>query len=253
MDFDKFVHILATQSLWLTPLVDLDDRREGNWCDYTLFSMHLHDIYDHTRNQTSVSCWSMLKQESVYMWDLYTTPGKGIAISTTISGLESCCPVEKSTPGQDQFRLKDVRYEDRPVFIEIEPGESFDPLDVAGYKSADFKHESELRFIYSLDIENKLESADKPIDELPPPLGVQMPVDLEILIDKVHISPRRAPWLMDCAKAVLTAFGLEDISVVPSSLSTHFFLEPSYRRRKISMGAAEPQQYREQSPGPGTG
>ena len=33
MNFDQFVHILATEKLWLAPLSGMEDQREGEWIE----------------------------------------------------------------------------------------------------------------------------------------------------------------------------------------------------------------------------
>ena len=33
MSLDRFVHLLATETLWLAPLSSMEDKREGKWID----------------------------------------------------------------------------------------------------------------------------------------------------------------------------------------------------------------------------
>ena len=49
MSFDRFVHLLATETLWLAPLSSMEDNREGKWIDVqaSKFQDRVQQGYDH--------------------------------------------------------------------------------------------------------------------------------------------------------------------------------------------------------------
>ena len=222
MDFDNLVHLLATSSLWLTPLSELEDRREGNWCNVLTSLDYVKKIYDFAKAQTGVSCWSLADSESLYMWDSYTTPGKGVAIVTTVDGLEKSYPVERYMVENVVFALMKVVYEEQPVEILIEDNKGFDPVDIVRYKSSDFSHEDEVRFVYSRSILNFADGFNIDLDNLKAFPGARLPVNLNQIIQSIYISPKGSVWLHDCVTKILDTLNIENIPVLYSSMWQHF-------------------------------
>ena len=73
MSFDRFVHLVATESLWLAPLSSMEDKREGKWIDVQAakFQDRVQQGFDHAAAQTVVSSWIAADEELLPMWDSY--------------------------------------------------------------------------------------------------------------------------------------------------------------------------------------
>lgn len=133
------------------------------------------------RKNYFISCWHASDRESEGMWKLYTTAvEQGVAIQTT---MERLC---KSLSHPD-FEIGEVIYK------------SFEePLDSTcipiWYKRDAFKHENEVRVV----IDNT-GCKDN---------GMMEDVDLEMLIEKVYVSPKSPSWLANLVDHVLKKYEL---------------------------------------------
>lgn len=79
-------------------------------------------------------------------------------------------------------------------------------------KRLSFKHEEEVRLVYSETANNKdLSSEYKYI------LGRNIDVDISNLIERVYVSPDADPWFVDVVKVVLEKFNI-DAEVIHSKL-----------------------------------
>lgn len=149
MDFEQFVHMVATKSLWLAPLSSMEDKREGNWIELqaTRYKDRFDQAYDYAARQTVVSCWVAADEESLPMWDAHTRPETGVAISTDVYSLIATLAGSKIT--NDAFYLMRVEYRDEPEEIILQPPITFSPIECAKYKAKDFEYENEVRIVYS--------------------------------------------------------------------------------------------------------
>lgn len=148
MDFDQFVNILATNSLWLAPLSSMEDKREGRWIDLqaSRFEDRFRDAYEYAANQTVVSSWAASPTESLDLWNSFAPQETGIAISTDIFSLLKA--LAGNSIVNDVFSIMKVEYLPQPKVIELDPPVSYLPSECAKYKSADFQYENEVRIVY---------------------------------------------------------------------------------------------------------
>ena len=149
MNFDQFVHILATEKLWLAPLSGMEDQREGEWIEVQA-SKHQGSVrqsYDHAAQQTVVSSWVRADRESLPMWNSYAPADTGIAISTDVRSLLRT--LAGASIRDDAFYLMRVEYCDQPHTIRVAIPGSYEPMVCAKYKSSDFQYENEVRVVYS--------------------------------------------------------------------------------------------------------
>lgn len=142
------------------------------------------------------------------MWKLYLESGGGVAIQSTFRRLaESFNSYEENDVyiGKVQY----IDYE-KDTFPETS---LFYPVL---HKRKSFQHERELRaFIFNIpskengEIDLSLEVFDK---------GAYIPVDLDVLIEEIFVSPTAEDWLKDLVESIV---GKSDISkqVEHSSLS----------------------------------
>ena len=207
MDFPKFVALLNSEALFFSRTDLLGDSFEGslplsfvkararrhksmkprpgmspkNWSEF------IHSIYENQRRWCYVNCWHMNEHESAAMWELYARSGSGIAIQTTFDRLAKCLP--------ETVRVGKVQYLDYAVDV---PKDRFSPFSI---KRKSFEHEREVRAFIS-DAPENFYAGDNP------ETGKLVPVDLERLIERIHVSPKAEKWFEDVTRAVATRFGL---------------------------------------------
>lgn len=222
--FDQFVHMLATESLWLAPLSHMEDNREGNWIELraTSFEEHFEKSYRFAADQTVISSWAASDRELLPMWDAYGEPSTGIAISTDVGGLRWA--LSGRSIRHDLFALMRVEYTDWPHVISLSPSRPWEPAECAKYKSSDFGHEQEIRVVYSRSGFHAARDNTLDYSSVPAPEGTYIRIrDLRALMQLgVYVSPRAAPWLHDTVLSVMKAYGLDPVLVRRSVLSGHF-------------------------------
>ena len=143
------------------------------------------------RKDFFVSCWHENERESEGMWKLYTTAlSQGVAIQTTTERL--CRAL-----GNDSFKIGKVKYisYDKPLQDDQIP---------IWYKRDSFVHEREVRVVI-----NDVGSSDT---------WKLVPINLDILIENIYVSPSSAPWLSTLVKNVMHQYGI-DKSVLYSKLN----------------------------------
>ena len=141
----------------------------------------LLEAQENRRKEYFVSCWHANERESEAMWKLYITARKqGIAIQTTMERL--CYSIGKSG-----FEVGSVNYISyaKPLESDAEP---------IWYKRTAFKHENEVRVIFR-EVGTNLE-------------GMPVSMDLDLLIDRVYISPSAPNWFAKLVKNVMNKYGL---------------------------------------------
>lgn len=216
MDLAKFLSILQTKSLYFCRADKLDDPFEGAKCRIEDISRyeewHKEELYKRIQNDASfnsrqkhgfvkflleneklglpffrqnfINCWHESEYESIAMWNLFTTSLEfGVAIKTTY---EKLC---NSLENIDDIKIGKVIYHD----LNIEKPNNED--DVLWYKLNPYKHEQEVRAI---------------IEDLNPDLqenGKLIPVNLNLLIDEVYLSPSSGLWFKELVKDIMDKYG----------------------------------------------
>jgi hypothetical protein len=231
-DLAKFVDLLTSQRLWLTNLETpwslLFPHRIWRSFDELpeMLSKQLLDIYgkhvpqqspqeifrgwvmleeqagiymQHGRRQYFVNCWHASDHESIAMWKIYGSPGAGIAVVTNGGRLETALHANP-----ERLHLGAVRYIP-PGQVEIGTRNSFDPVLVKG-KS--YEYEQEVRLVF-WDTEDRHDPLihdswneetlrfDKLVED-PRPLtpGRLFTCDVDVLIERVIVSPFAPPWYL---------------------------------------------------------
>ena len=147
------------------------------------------------------------------MWDLYSQRNAGVAIQSTFKRLSECFKDNSS----DIVWLGKVNYID----FEKEWMNEWNVYEAFVIKRKPFEHEREVRAITSLPWEGEgfgepiLSEADKIREKNNPTVkrkidpnemtesGKYVPVNLDILIEKIYISPLAQPWFSDLVKSLL--------------------------------------------------
>jgi len=222
MDFTKYVSLLSTRSLFFNSAGLFNDPFEGakgmlenkSVYDEAYISMLAKAIADRPeakeiipptekdfvkakelheqmakskieqRNYTFLSCWHENEFESEGMWYLYSKDrSNAIAVRTTHERLYFALDKDPD------IHIGRVNYIDfNKQFTETNSEYWF--------KRASFSHEREVRAI-TINIEEKGK------------VGIYKSVDLDLLIERIFISPQASDWFVDLIKDVNSKYGIE--------------------------------------------
>ncbi len=206
MDFPKFASLLLDGSLYFSRGDKFLDSHEGSYTkksledlprflkslggtDMSLMPRQFSDFMGYTLSHTHrsarravfVNCWHANEFESAAMWDLYGGSGSAIAIESTYKALDSCLG--------EHIYLGLVSYIDYGI-DEIPLG---DLSRASMYKRKSFEHEKEVRCII-WDNDRFIAGVGGQDDDT---AGVKHKVELNDLIQRVHISPTAKSWFVD--------------------------------------------------------
>ena len=144
------------------------------------------------------------------MWHLYTRAGQGVAIQTTFEDLKAAF----HACDQHTIFISEVTYMDYEV-ERLPEGHAFYPFLS---KRLSYLHEREVRaFVWDTP-----DPGGDPLQALvnaPIRAGISVPVDLQRLIQAIHVSPTSDAWLVDTIKSVTRKLGI-DKGIVHSNLLT---------------------------------
>ena len=220
MDFTKFVSLLEKKSLYFTRVDKFDDPFEGSYSKanvvkrlkmYTNLPEHLFgDMsidYKIWPKFTFLNCWHLNNFESAAMWKLYLKSDEGISVQSNFERLTKS--FDKCTD-HDTFVGK-VKYIDYNVDF-IPDNNMLNPFL---HKRQSFEHEKEIRAIV-VDIPIKDEKVD--LNSIKYPHGIYVPIDLDILIEKIYVSPTSPDWFYTLVKSITKKYEI-DKDVVKSNIS----------------------------------
>lgn len=137
-------------------------------------SLKNNNIEKEVRKKFGVSCWHINDYENEALWKIYTNQGQGIAIETSVEKLKESLLFHR------KITFDEVRYED---FNTSNFQKNFKNYWLYIKRKA-FEYEKEFRAVALLD-ENYFEK------------GCYINSDLDILIEKIHISPLMPKYLLD--------------------------------------------------------
>lgn len=237
MSFAKFVELLRTKNLPLPSAMMFEDPYEGACGEAKntdLLVEYLSNIVDNRIQEkgelqvehdtvkeiinkahkyyndlgasnkyfTFISCWHENETESEAMWKLYTQKQpEGVAIQTTFGAL-------KQAINDTDVQIGRVSY--------VDYEETFFTSDsYFWYKRKFFEHEREVRVIVIPDDEVRKKMVE---DYKRGSIVVNLPVNLEVLINNVYVSPYADVWFRDLVVDELKRCKLEK-QVLYSSLN----------------------------------
>jgi hypothetical protein len=183
---EKFALLMSRRRLWFTRADLLGDEYEGSVPDSIIVERQQRLNDDHVRTiiergskqgrkHAFVACWSMQAPDTLSMWKIYTPNGMGIAVKTTVGRFAGCF---LSKPN-DLFDTLNPRIEKVDYINFISHNASPDTFDPFTHKQVAYCYEKEIRAIISF----------RPTVE-EPPIGVELEVDLDLLIDSIYVSHR---------------------------------------------------------------
>jgi hypothetical protein len=237
MDFTKFVSMIDSKILFFSRMDRLGDKFEGSLSrkyyippspEQIAFLEKIFPIIkkikpDFTkkpdtelnkaiRRWTVVNCWNMSEYDSDLLWKRYLRSGEGIAIQSTYRRLvDSFCNYHENDVYIGVVTYIDYEKEAIPFYEnEANPfGNLFFPLV---YKKKSFEYEKELRAVivkFPTAIEfSKSGERNKEFWEADVfPNGLEVPVDLENLVEQVYVSPTSEEWFEELVISVLKKYG----------------------------------------------
>jgi hypothetical protein len=208
VSIDKFLAMLADESLFFSRVDHLGDPLEGSYSLKNLelrpdwYGEHYDELKDlipalsrFNRQQVFVSCWYASEYESQAMWQLYAAQARGVAIRSSVDRFMFCIKDPR------MVFMSDVRYAD----LMADPIPEDNLLLPALTKHRSFEHEREVR---ALTIEP---------GPPPPDPGLNIAVDLGRLIEAVVVAPQAPPHYLRTLRSLVDRYGL-DVPVEPSNI-----------------------------------
>ncbi|PHM40808.1 hypothetical protein Xszus_00483 [Xenorhabdus szentirmaii] len=206
MTFTKYIELISSKKLYLGKINGFRDIYEGTVTkhykelhnklvkqgEYT--QQEVDDFFNELKSfekMAHINCWHENSYESAAMWDLYGRTNESIAIETNFARLQNLLP--------DNVLLEKVKYLDYDSDL-------FPPLNNLApfvHKRNSFKHENEVRIIKFENNNNKT--------------GIKLDMNLNKLIEKVHVSPEAEPWFIDLVIEVTKKYQIKT-TVVKSKL-----------------------------------
>ncbi len=210
LDFAKFVSLINDRAVFFARADRFKDPFEGSYCKnvtevrteyYRLdeesspFLIGASEYARAMRSHTLISCWHMNDSESDAMWKLYIKNDPGIAIQSTFERLRDCF----NSYQDHSVYIGIVKYIDYDKDT-ISEGNTFTPYL---FKRKAFEHERELRAVIDASRESKHPLS--PAHEY----GMNVPVDLELLIENIYLSPLSGKWVGDLVESFLNKYKLK--------------------------------------------
>lgn len=238
MDFAQLVHVLENRELFFPRADKFEDPFEGtlprkhrkirknevpeNWADELL--PRFRRI---CKKYTFLSCWHINNSESAAMWDLYLEADHGVCIQSTYERFLESFKVHD----EDDIHISKVNYIDfeEDTFKGWEEGQllgsSISPFI---HKRENFDYEQEIRAIIHSpswrdpegDSFITAETIEKtPLDEDSlPGKGKSVSVDVDTLIESIHVSPEAGDWVGNLLKDLAPYFKIYDNKIDDSSM-----------------------------------
>ncbi len=228
-DFTKFVSLIQKKALFFSRADKFKDPFEGSWThadaelrqnlrveelrkknttisDDEIAKVLRNDstFYKNIKKTTLINSWHYNDSESAAMWKLFLKSNEGIAIQTTTSRFK------------ESFKhFSQPVYIGKVNYIDYEYDKFYYPFKdtyVAFlHKRRAFEHEREYRAILSLDPNFVWDDEENPY-------GKYIPIDVDLMIEKVFVSPGTPGWYTELIVSMCEKYGLQK-EVVPSGLT----------------------------------
>ena len=194
MSFSKFVAMLNTSALYFTVASKFEDKWEGTLPlkNKEKIDPRIISFFEQYRSTNAVNCWHQRDNESATMWKNYTQGNEGIAIKSTVGHLtQSFRNVEGTITFNSRVHVGKVKYIDYAQEV-LNTTNGYIPLLC---KRNFFVDEQEIRAV----IGDGLLSGFF-VQGLP---GINVPVDLNMLIDAIYVDPVAADGFFDLVKSIV--------------------------------------------------
>lgn len=215
MDFTKFMALLINESLYLSRSDKFEDPYEGTFPEenhkyrrekhknlvpkeqYDFAEKLLIDFMKENKKNTFINCWHMNNYESAAMWKLYANTNESISIETDYETLRDNLP-EYVKLGIVDYKKKHIS--ERYIF------------DAIMHKRMSFEHEKEVRIVFLASPPSNYEnfSLVEVNNEI---IGLNMKVQLNKIIKKIHISPHADDWFCEVVKNICKKYDIADTPI----------------------------------------
>jgi hypothetical protein len=240
--YPKFNWILHTRQLHFHQASEQKDPYEGGIpeaveekhreSDGTNFSFdEYEEVAQYSREVTFLNCWHMNEGESAAMWDLYGRSDRSIAIESTIGKLDESLEACTDYPiGAGHLRYADYESSwdeldkySKKALNDVVFQDSMNFKDLFHLKRDSFRHEREFRAytffseyfqedVFEMDQLRDYESpfgiekSDKYsiYTTVPDGVGFNVSVDVDKMVNKIHIAPDAPGWVTDSVKAAVS-------------------------------------------------
>lgn len=246
MDFAQLVSLLENEELFFTRADKLGDpyegtipephrknRRESDEIPEKWGEKLLPRFRKICKKYTFLSCWHINNSESAAMWDLYLDADHGVCIQSTYEKLKRAL----NRDSNNRIHISKVEYID----FESEKFDGWQPHEPLGssispfiHKRKNFDYEQELRAIIhdpswreedgeSMITAETIENTSLDEESLPGN-GRGVSIDVDTLIESIHISPDAGEWVRTLLKDIAPYFKLYDDVIADSPMGK----EPGY-------------------------
>lgn len=207
LSFPKFLSMLDMKSLYFTVGSKFIDIYEGKFPIanvrkiYGLVGQEKDVAFDNmgmlekiTNLLMRINCWNLSDYESTALWMQYVQ-NKGVAIQSTFKRFKDS--FENSS---EDIEIGVVKYIDGEVEMIPEDNAFY----LFSHKRRYYEHEKEIRaFVFGSKSEKNRQGG------LPQhPQGMHIPVNLDVLIEKVVLYPNAHNWLQELVKSIMKKYGL---------------------------------------------
>jgi hypothetical protein len=161
----------------------------------------------------TVNCWHENDGESEAMWRLYADKGNAVAIETSVDALKESIQSQESEHRVHIYRVKYVDFFDKDLKPRdcLVEGRHLTPL----LKRLSYQHEKEVRAFIGRVPKDLQESGNI---EYWQPTPVRLPVDVKVLVKRVHVSPYSREPLESSVTKICELLGLRTGVVEPSKM-----------------------------------
>lgn len=217
LDFTKFVALLDRRALSFARVDQLTDQFEGSLTKADVETLRedlrrrgfpvvgLPSELAWFRKRIFVNCWHINNYESAAMWRLYLNRDEGVAVRSTFRRFRDSFMGSE----HDVFigKVKYINYDTAHL-----PGGNI--LYPFLHKRRAFEYECELRAVVM-----KWQKGDKGVgqlgtqaDAIPEkdlPCNLDISVDLDVLVEKVYVSPAAPNWFGELVRSIVSRYKLK--------------------------------------------
>ena len=240
-DFEKFVNLLDTKSLFYTRADKFEDPYEG-FIPQSMMEAYKQSLKrvapekfveaimkgnEDSRKYVMCNCWHQNEVESMAMWEKYHMRNSGVAIKTTMQKMKNSLSGKFSVYiGKIEYiydNTDDDQYMHNFLKSKIKLAKK---LAYFPYfrKRKEYEHEKEVRLVVDIDpfvmdalndqtVETFLETGLPDICDT----GMSFNIDVNTLIDEVVVSPYAEDWITETVSSVVQKYGY-NFEVNPSTL-----------------------------------
>lgn len=240
VEYPKFNWMLQTRQLHFHQAAEQEDPYEGgipkaveerHKASDTPFSFdEYRDVAKHSRELTFLNCWHINDKESAGMWDLYGRSGRSIAIKSTVGKLDEALNAGTDYPigagyvwyADYDSSWNDLDQDSKDALDRVVFQDGINTRDLFHLKRDTFSHEKEFRtyahfheYMNQETFEYLPRDYDSPFDiteseeysvytTVPDGIGFNVDVDVDDMVDEIHIAPNASSWVVDSVKATLS-------------------------------------------------